>query len=169
MPILTIVRASCLVVLVTALLLAAASDLWGRVIPNGCVAAVVLARIPLALAAEEPAGTLAHSVAGMVTVLVFLLLSAAISRRMTGSAGLGGGDVKLFCALGAWAGPLGGLIVVGVSCALALCGRFACQRLREAARFAALRRGEPMPMAPAIMATMLVLLAIDALSRPGML
>lgn len=155
-----LVRASCLGVVVAALALAAASDLASRIIPNGCVLAVALARVPVLAVAGDPGQTLVESVLGMITVLGFLLLSAVVSRAVTGSPGLGGGDLKLLAALGLWAGPVGGLALVGASCLIALAGRLACQRMREASSYAALHRGAPMPMAPAILlATLLALLA----------
>ncbi|MDO4849280.1 MAG: prepilin peptidase [Coriobacteriia bacterium] len=159
-----LVCASCLGVVIAALALAAASDLASRIIPNGCVLAVALARVPVLAVAGNPGQTLAESVLGMATVLGFLLLSAVVSRAVTGSPGLGGGDLKLLAALGLWAGPVGGLALVGASCLIALAGRFACQRMREASSYAALHRGAPMPMAPAILlATLLALLAQHAL------
>lgn len=154
-----LVRASCLVVLVAALVLAAVSDLSSRVIPNGCVLAVALARVPVLAVCGEGARAFGAASLGMITVLAFLLLSANVSRKLTGSSGLGGGDLKLLAALGLWTGPVGGLAVVGASCLVALVGRFVCQRIREASSYAALHRGAPMPMAPAILAVTLVGLA----------
>lgn len=42
------------------------------------------------------------------------------------ASGMGGGDLKLFSALGLWTGPVAGLALVGLACALALAGRAAC-------------------------------------------
>ncbi len=155
-----LVRASCLGAVIAALALAAASDLASRIIPNGCVLAVALARVPVLAVASHPGQALAESVLGMLTVLAFLLLSTIVSLKVTGSTGLGGGDLKLLAALGLWAGPVGGLALVGASCLIALVGRFVCQRMREASSYAALHRGAPMPMAPAILLATLIALVV---------
>lgn len=154
-----VVRATCLVVVVAALCLAAASDLGSRIIPNGCVAAVAAARLPALACCEDRGAMLAESVLGAVAVFALLLLSAAVSRKATGSCGIGGGDLKLLSALGLWAGPVGGLAIVGLSCLFALAGRLVVRRVREAASYAALGRGAPLPLGPPILAGAMIALA----------
>lgn len=148
----TILRSAAVGILVLALALAVASDLGTRTIPNGCVAAVALCAAPTVTYADDLACAAARSLAGAAAVLALLLAARGLSRKLHGSAGIGAGDIKLLSALGLWAGPVGGLAIVGASCVIALIGRAAAQRSREAASFAALRRGTPMPMAPAIAA-----------------
>ncbi len=140
------------------LFLAAASDLGSRTIPNGCVAAVAAARLPVLAFCDERLPVLVESFLGLATVLALLLLSAAVSRRMTGSCGIGGGDLKLFSALGLWAGPVGGLAIVGLSCLVALAGRLIVRRARDAASFAALGRGAPLVLGPSILAGSMIVL-----------
>lgn len=114
-------------VMAVALAVAAREDLERRVIPNGCCLAVAASGL-VAAALRAGAGVgpsaLAGSVLGVAVVLAVMLLAAAASRRATGRPGVGGGDVKLLAAAGAWAGPVWGLVVVAGSCvaSLALCG-----------------------------------------------
>lgn len=107
-------RALLFAALVAALAAASASDLARRVIPNACSATVAVT----GALASAVAGGLGASLAGAATVLAVMLLAAAASVRARGEPGVGGGDVKLLAALGAWAGPVGGLAVVALSCAL---------------------------------------------------
>lgn len=155
-----VIRTTCLVIVVTSLCLAAASDLGSRTIPNGCVAAVAAARMPALACAGDVGAETAESLAGFGAVFALLLLSAAVSRKVIGSCGIGGGDLKLLSALGLWAGPVGGLAIVGLSCLIALATRLVVRRSREAASFAALGRGAPMPLAPSILAASLLALAV---------
>lgn len=102
----------CGVALVCALALAAASDLRARIIPNGCAAAVALSGAVRAVASGAPL----KGVAGGAVVLLAMLAAARASMRGGRAPGVGGGDVKLLAAVGVWAGPMGGLAVVGLSC-----------------------------------------------------
>lgn len=154
----TVISATCLVIVAASLSLAAASDLGSRTIPNGCVAAVAAARLPVLAFCDERPPVLVESFLGLATVLALLLLSAAVSRRMTGSCGIGGGDLKLFSALGLWAGPVGGLAIVGLSCLVALAGRLIVRRARDAASYAALGRGAPLVLGPSILAGSMIVL-----------
>ena len=137
---------------------AAGHDLVLRRIENGTVLAAVLLRVwELALAGiADPSIIAAHcasSLAGAATVLAVLLGTARIMERRSGTAGIGGGDVKLLASLGALLGWRRGLLV------LALSGFFAAAagaigHIRR--RFSAegspdLRlRDATVPMAPAI-------------------
>lgn len=147
-----VIWVACLTVVAVSLCLAAASDLGSRTIPNGCVAAVIAARLPVLSCCEERRIAVADSAMGFSAVFLLLLVCALISRRATGSCGIGGGDLKLLSALGCWAGPVGGLAIVGVSCLVALLGRVLVRRAREASSYAALCRGAPLPLAPSILA-----------------
>lgn len=124
-----------LVVLAVALVRAARADLERRVIPNGCSAAVAASGLASALLRALDEGgpaPVARSALGATVVLGVMVLATAASRRLSGRAGVGGGDVKLLCAAGAWTGPAWGLAVVAGACAtsLALSGaEYAFRRL----------------------------------------
>lgn len=110
-------------VLVGALVASSARDLADRVIPNACVALVAAARVPAIAFSGDPAAAAARALAGAACVLAFLLAAVLLGRKALGSAGIGAGDIKLWSALGLWTGPVGGLAVVGASCAIALAAR----------------------------------------------
>ena len=114
---------TCLGVLAAALGVAAATDLSCRIVPNGCAIAVAAAG---ALRAAVPSVhhhdmmPLLSSAGGGLVVLVVMLAAAGLSARAGHGPGVGGGDVKLLSAVGFWVGPVGGLLVVGLSCAVGL-------------------------------------------------
>ncbi len=142
------------VALFWALLAASARDIAAREIPNECVAAVVAARLVSVVAERDVGHAAAASVEGAACVLAFLLAVRALAWRVFGSAGIGAGDVKLWSALGLWAGPVGGLAVVGASCVIAL----ACHAAVPARDRASFRPGT-MPMAPSIALAMALVTA----------
>ena len=109
---------ACHAALAASLMVAAACDLRWRIVPNECSVAVALS----GLARAALAGCAGEALVGMVVVLLVLLGASWASRRASGRCGVGGGDVKLFSALGAWTGPAWGLIVVGTSCLLGVIG-----------------------------------------------
>lgn len=147
------VDAVCLAALVTSLFVSSSRDLSNRTIPNGCAAVVALSGI----AWSASHGLLARSLAGVAAVLALMLLVAAVFAAVRGEPGVGGGDVKLLSAVAAWAGPVGGLLVVGASCLLGVAGWV----VAVVSRGQTLRRsvgGRGMPLAPAI--TLAALLAV---------
>ena len=91
------------------------------------------ALMPLAVSAPDLSASLGRSLSGAVVVVALLTVAASLSRRIHGRDGVGAGDIKLLGALGLWAGPVGGLAVVGGSCLLALAGRAAVLRVRKSA------------------------------------
>lgn len=104
-----------LLVLATCLATAGAWDLMRRRIPNEINVATALLGLAAAVVFGSPAA-IGHAIAG--AALVFGLLLLAYRQRW-----IGGGDVKLGAAIGAWLGPIGGVyaLVGGV----ALSGVFA--------------------------------------------
>ena len=138
-----IVEVACVGCLAAGLGVAAASDLASRIVPNGCVAAVALAGASRAALR----GSLAGAAAGVVCVAAVMLAASRVSSRLRGEPGVGGGDVKLLSAVGAWTGPVLGLAVVGASCLLGVMG-WAIAWLRAARRPEA--RPDGIPLAPAI-------------------
>ncbi len=156
----TCLLAAGVVTLVVSLGLASASDLSNRTIPNACVVSAALAATPLAVSAPDLFASLGRSLSGAAVVVALLTAAASLSRRIHGCDGVGAGDIKLLGALGLWAGPVGGLAVVGGSCLLALAGRAAVLRVRKNASCAGLCRDGSMPMAPAIFAAALLTYAM---------
>lgn len=146
--------------LVAALGVAAARDVASRVVPNGCSLAVLasgLVRAAAEVPAEGPA-PLAAALVGPLAPLALLLAVAWLPGR--GRGGIGGGDVKLLSAVGAWVGPAWGLVCVGASCVLGLAGWVV------RALLARLRRRPPPPrtiaLAPAIALAALCVVCVTA-------
>ena len=159
----TCLLAAGVAILVVSLGLASVSDLSNRTIPNACVVSAALAVMPLAVVAPDLPAALRRSLCGAVVVVALLAVAASLCRGIHGHDGVGAGDVKLLGALGLWAGPVGGLAVVGASCLLALAGRAAILRIQKSAPHAsrvALCRDGSMPMAPAIFAAALLTYAM---------
>lgn len=117
----------CLVALVAALMVAAASDLRTRIVPNGCAAAIAVAGVLRALvrATAGGAGALVSALLGVAVVFAVMLCAALFSSRGGRGRGVGGGDIKLLAAVGAWTGPVLGLATVGLSCLVGVAGWFA--------------------------------------------
>lgn len=156
----TCLLAAGVATLVVSLGLASVSDLSSRTIPNACVVSAALAAAPLVASAPDLPAAIGRSLSGAAVVVTLLAAAACLSRRAHGCDGVGAGDVKLLGALGLWAGPVGGLAVVGTSCLLALAGRAVAQRTRGGAQSAAVNCGGAMPMAPAISAAALLTYAM---------
>lgn len=146
--------------LVVSLGLASVSDLSSRTIPNACTAAAALAAAPLVASAPDLPAAIGRSISGAAIVVALLAAAAFLFRRVHGCDGVGAGDIKLLGALGLWAGPVGGLAVVGASCLIALAGRAAVLWVRQSASRVALCRDGSMPMAPAIFAAALLTYAL---------
>ena len=156
----TCLLAAGVATLVVSLGLASVSDLSNRTVPNACVAGTALAATPLVTSAPDLPAAFGRSLCGAVVVVALLAAAASLSRRIHGHDGVGAGDIKLLGALGLWAGPVGGLAVVGVSCLIALAGRAAAGRIRANVSSAELCRNGSMPMAPAISAAVFLTYAM---------
>ncbi len=89
----------CAAVVVAAL--GGAHDAYDGRIPNW----LTLGALALALLTRG----LGEGPAGLLLTTIGVVVSAIVPLVMHRSGGLGGGDVKLFCALGAWLGPSRGL------------------------------------------------------------
>ena len=156
----TCLLAAGVATLVVSLGLASVSDLSSRTIPNARTAAAALAAAPLVASAPDLPAAIGRSISGAAIVVALLAAAAFLFRRVHGCDGVGAGDIKLLGALGLWAGPVGGLAVVGASCLIALAGRAAVLWVRQSASRVALCRDGSMPMAPAISAAALLTYAL---------
>ena len=140
---------ACLGVLAAALGVAAATDLSCRIVPNGCVAAIAASALVRALLAPASGGgrpvSLPAALAGGALVLAVMLAAALLSARGGRAPGVGGGDVKLLSSVGVWVGPLGGLLVVALSCLVGLLGW-----LIASVRSSRGERPTGIPLAPAV-------------------
>ena len=138
---------------------AAAHDLETRRIENRTVITVATLRLyEIALGAIAGtcsfSETLSYSLLGAAAVLAVLLATTALMERRSGSAGIGGGDVKLLTALGFCYGWETGLAIAGLSCALLLLHNLAPHGLRPA-------RGAAFAFAPYIaVASLFTVLAL---------
>lgn len=152
----------CHAVLAGALATAAAADLALRVIPNGCPAAVLgsgVARALLGAAVGGAPDLPGDAALGTLVVLVVMVGAALASARLGGEPGVGGGDVKLLAALGAWAGPVGGLLIVALSCALGVAG-WALRRGLDVLLARGDATGNGICLAPAIACATLVAMGV---------
>lgn len=109
-----------------ALAVAVRCDCESRIIPDACVGALLAARAAFlgagVFAGFATAGDVAASLAGAAVVGGGLVAMALISDRLLGAESIGGGDVKLFAAAGAYFGVEGGVAVVLAACLLGLVG-----------------------------------------------
>lgn len=116
------------------LVVASAADLDRRVIPNWAVATACLVRLSFLvasglLAGRPPLAEVPPALVGGLAVSLPTLLLGLAMRRFTGQEGIGGGDVKLLFAVGLCLGPLRGLLVVLLACALGVSLVLTCSRL----------------------------------------
>ena len=143
--------------LVASLVMAAATDLARREIPNGCCVAVAVSGAVRAMACALGQGSatspllvspLARALLGGVCALAVMLVAAWASARVGEGPGVGGGDVKLVAAAGVWAGPLGGLAMIAGACVLGLLGHAVVLAAARLARVWHGREGASRPGAP---------------------
>lgn len=111
-------------------------------IPNGCLAAAVLAWAATAPFLFESWGEALLRVAAGVAYGAGVLLLALLMDWALKKESMGGGDVKLFAVAGLYLGFAGTLFTLVFSCVL---GLFCAALLGR-------RRGEPFPFGPAISA-----------------
>lgn len=134
---------------------AAIHDAQTRRIENSLVATIVALRVlEIALLGVRDglaaaASALGSSAAAGTALLAALALMAYGMERATGSAGIGGGDIKLFSALAFFLGLTAALAIIMLSCAAAL-----VHRARAKAPFA---------FAPYIAAASFAVLTVSAL------
>ena len=83
-----------------ALVACVVSDLRRRVIPNCCVAFVMVSRVAYLVASCAGGDSWVLLILGAAEALVVLSVAAAFSRASFGASGVGGGDVKLISVLG---------------------------------------------------------------------
>ena len=109
------------------LVVASVVDLRERRIPNGCVVAVLVLGMARVVWAHDPSRgpvALALELAGALVpglaVGTFLLAFSLATARLLHAPGMGGGDLKLLAALSCHLGLEGGLVLVALSCFLAL-------------------------------------------------
>lgn len=95
----------------------ALTDLRYRLLPDGLV--IPLGAVGL-LASEAIGPGLALSVVGVVAGGGLLTVVARGYRALRGRDGLGGGDIKLVAAMGAWLGAPGAMIALAAAAATAL-------------------------------------------------
>ena len=113
----------------------AAHDAKTRRIENVTVLAVAGLRLYEMTLAAIAGGTglasaLSYSLVGAAAVFAVLLATVMIMERGTGSAGIGGGDVKLLAALGFCFGWESGLATVGLSCLLMVLHQMISRQVR---------------------------------------
>lgn len=109
------------------LLLLAAFDLRQRILPLPLTIALGLAGLARAAATEAPSPKAA--VAGWIAGFALLWLVKALYRRLRGRDGLGGGDLWLFAASGAWVGVDGLPPALLIGAGAMLLAVAACQSL----------------------------------------
>lgn len=156
--------------LAAALGVAAAADLARRIVPDGCVVAVAAsgaaeAALRVLLDGCAPEEAVGRALAGGACVLAVMASAALASARVRGAPGVGGGDIKLLSAVGVWAGPVGGLAVVALSCLLSVSGWCVSNFLSAlSGHKGVIRRDNPtvcgIPLAPSVaLAALTVILA----------
>jgi Flp pilus assembly protein protease CpaA len=175
-----VLRVAAYGVLAAALGVAAVTDLARRVVPNGCVVAVAVSGAAQACAGVLLGGSASQaclrSVCGLTCALVVMLATAAVSARIRGTPGVGGGDVKLLAAVGVWVGPARVLVVIALSCLVAVAGWVMLRIVASwAARGNARASASPLardgralaqgiPLAPAIALSALVMVLLGGAS-----
>ncbi|QOY60359.1 prepilin peptidase [Thermophilibacter immobilis] len=175
-----VLRVAAYGVLAAALGVAAVTDLARRVVPNGCVVAVAVSGAAQACAGVLLGGSASQaclrSVCGLTCALVVMLATAAVSARIRGTPGVGGGDVKLLAVVGVWVGPARVLVVIALSCLVAVAGwvvlrivaSWAARGNARASAFPLARDGRALaqgiPLAPAIALSALVMVLLGGAS-----
>ncbi len=110
---------------------------------DGPTAVFVAGKTGSALAALGPA--LLQSLGGALLLGGGLLVISLLFEKVAGKEGLGGGDIKLFFAVGLYLGPLNGLLCLIISCVIGLL-------------LVALMRKGKIPFGPAIAIGMMICL-----------
>jgi prepilin signal peptidase PulO-like enzyme (type II secretory pathway) len=110
------------------LLLLVMFDLRYRLLPDGLTLPLIALGV---LGADAVGPGLAASVTGLLGAGGAVWLIAAAFRHLRGIDGLGGGDVKLIAAMGAWLGPLATAQAVAVAALSAIAVETAIQLVRH--------------------------------------
>lgn len=136
------------------LLFIARVDWLESIIPNSAViaafalrAAFFVVTLPYKSGAAEAFGM---SLAGLVVIGGGVALVGVVASKITGRTAIGAGDVKLFAVAGFYFGVALGLMVVFVSCILALFFHKVFERGRK----------EPFPFGPSIAAASIIAIII---------
>ena len=145
--------AECVVVCV-ATVVAAVVDARRRIIPNACPLVIVITRILAVLAlscvGEDPFGLLGNSLVGTLVVGVPLVAAALATG------GVGGGDIKLFAALGFSLGWMRVLVVLFLSCMLTVLVGFVAYLVGLHAKMQSRFLSIAVPMAPQIAVSLII-------------
>ena len=144
------------VVMCVATVVAAVVDARTRIIPNACplaiAAAHALAVVALSFAGENPFALLGTSLVGALVAGVPLVAAALVTG------GVGGGDIKLFAALGLALGWMRVLVVLFLSCVLTVLVGLAAYLVGLHAKMQSRLLATAVPMAPQIAVSLIITL-----------
>lgn len=127
-------------------------DLKARIVPNAFVASAVAVRLLFCLLSPSRLFSLLWSVLGGAVVLAPVLLVVLVMDRRTGRSNMGGGDLKLFFAVGMYVPWQQGLLLLVAACLFGVLGALVSGRGRVSA-------AQTVPFAPSIaLATWLTVL-----------
>lgn len=136
------------------------ADLRRRIIPNRALGLALLVRVTYLACGGGGLGGIAQSLGAGLAVVAPILLVAFVLHRVRGSAGVGGGDVKLLFVVGCYLGWWRGLVVVALAC---LVGAVAAMARALVVREPA-RAEEGFPLGPYVALACCFVLVLEHLS-----